>query len=93
MYHISGLQKKSYLLFTGDAFCKILAHGLGDRLLITSMTCVIASSVSGGKGGGLHPGIGGRDLFVVAIFHGKYEKLGVDIDCLTFSSSFFTLIK
>ena len=38
------------------------------------MTSIIASSVSGGKGGGLHPGIGGRDLFVVAIFHGKYEK-------------------
>ena len=93
MYHISGLPKKSYLLFTGDAFCIILAHGLGDRLLITSMTSVIASSVSGGKGGGLHTGIGGRDLLVVAIFHGKYEKLGVGIDCLTFSSSFFTLIK
>ena len=38
------------------------------------MTSIIASSVSGGKAGGLHLGIGGRDLFVVAIFHGKYEK-------------------
>ena len=74
MYHISGLQKKSHLLFTGDAFCKILAHGLGDRLLITSMTSIIASSVSGGKAGGLHLGIGGRDLFVVAIFYGKYVR-------------------
>merc|ERR1711935_480538 len=78
-------------MIAGDAFCKILAHGLGDRLLITSMTSIIASSVSGGNGGGLRPGIGGRDLLVVAIFHGKYEKLGLGIDCLTFSSSFFTL--
>ena len=91
MYHISGLQKKSHLLFTGDAFRKILAHGLGDRLLITSMTSIIASSVSGGKAGGLHLGIGGRDLFVVAIF--TVNMLGAVIDCLTFSSSFFTLIK
>ena len=30
--------------------------------------------MSGGKGGGLHPGIGGRDLLVVAIFHGKYVR-------------------
>ena len=35
------------------------------------MTSIIASSVSGGKAGGLHLGIGGRDLFVVAIFHGN----------------------
>ena len=38
------------------------------------MTSIIASSVSGGKAGGLHLGIGGRDLFVVAIFHGKYVR-------------------
>ena len=86
MYHISGMQK-SHLLFTGDAFCKILAHGLGDRLLITSKTSVIASSVSGGKGGGLHPGIGGRDLLVVAIFHGKYVRCRYRLFDLFFQAS------
>ena len=58
----------------GDISRKILAHGLGDRLLITS---VISSSVSGGRGGGLPAGIGGLEgeeaigLFLVAIIHVK----------------------
>ena len=60
----------------GDTSRKILAQGLGDLLLITS---VMSSSVSGGKGGGLPAGIGGLEgeaeaiggLFLVAIIHAK----------------------
>jgi hypothetical protein len=60
---------------TGEAFCKILAHGLGDRLLMTS---IMSSSVSGGKGGGLHAGIGGLRGEVIlvgeAIIHKDFQN-------------------